>query len=459
MIRRHPVSCVVACLLVMHASGLAQRAPLTLGEAVDRALAHYPSVQAGSAAAAAADASLALARTAYLPRADVVWQANRATRNNVAGLLLPQSIVSSITGPVTAATSASTWNSAAGVLVAWEPVDFGYRSASVRAADATRRAAGAEAALTRLTVAAAASDAFLAIIAADETVRAARAGVERARIFFDVVDARARAGLRPGADAARARAEVAAAESVQARAEQAAAVARAELSRWTGIAPADLVVAADPFLALPPASSPRAAEDAHPVVQALRARVDAAKASADAAAHAYAPRIFIEGTTYARGTGTAADGTVGALNGFETSARNWAAGVNVTFPLLDLPSQRDRHAVEAAREREAAAHYDQARQDLDSERLKAAVTLDATQRIASLTPAQLDAARTAERQARARFESGLGTVAEVADTERLLIDADTSNALAIVGVWRAQIGVAVAAGDLSSVLRSASDRR
>jgi outer membrane protein len=83
---------------------------------------------------------------------------------------------------------------------------------------------------------------------------------------------------------------------------------------------------------------------------------------------------------------------------------------------------------------------------------KAQAVLAAAQRIAMLAPAQLDAARAAEEQARARYDSGLGNIADVADTQRLLTDAEISNGLAMLSVWRAQLGVAAARGDLSPVL-------
>ena len=45
-------------------------------------------------------AGIQLARTAYLPRVDALAQVNRATRNNVFGLLLPQGVIPAISGPV-----------------------------------------------------------------------------------------------------------------------------------------------------------------------------------------------------------------------------------------------------------------------------------------------------------------------------------------------------------------------
>jgi hypothetical protein len=90
---------------------------LTLQEAVDFALKHYPAVRAALERSTAAQAGVGLARTAYLPRADTVWQTNRATDNNITGLLLPQSITAPISGPVPAPTSGrSAWGSAAGLL-------------------------------------------------------------------------------------------------------------------------------------------------------------------------------------------------------------------------------------------------------------------------------------------------------------------------------------------------------
>ena len=73
----------------------------TLEQAVDFALKNYPAVRASLERVRAAEAGVGLARTNYLPRADMLWQVNRATDNNITGLLLPQSVIAPITGAVT----------------------------------------------------------------------------------------------------------------------------------------------------------------------------------------------------------------------------------------------------------------------------------------------------------------------------------------------------------------------
>src|SRR5262249_38299981 len=125
---------------------------LTLNDAVQLALKNYPALRERRARAQAADAGVDVARTAYLPRLDVLWQENRATTNNVFGVLLPQSTIFSMTGPVlgTRSLGESVWGSAVGALLSWEAVDFGQRKANVDAARAQSALAKSQAALSEL---------------------------------------------------------------------------------------------------------------------------------------------------------------------------------------------------------------------------------------------------------------------------------------------------------------------
>src|SRR2546427_12358303 len=122
------------------APALAQPAgsgPLALNDAVQLALKNYPAIKESRARAQAAEEGIGVARTAYFPRLDMLWQENRATQNNVFGLLLPQSIVPQVSGPVLGTRSYNgVWGSAAGVQLSWEAVDFGQRKASMGVARA-----------------------------------------------------------------------------------------------------------------------------------------------------------------------------------------------------------------------------------------------------------------------------------------------------------------------------------
>src|SRR5579863_45660 len=114
-------------------------AGLTITQAVENAVRNYPSIRVSQEQINAASAGIDLARTAYLPRVDALAQVNRATRNNVFGLLLPQNVIPSMSGPVIGTNNLGTaWGSAIGALVSWEPFDFGLRRANVEVANASR---------------------------------------------------------------------------------------------------------------------------------------------------------------------------------------------------------------------------------------------------------------------------------------------------------------------------------
>lgn len=176
---------------------------LKLNAAVELALSNYPSIRASQAQAAAAEAGIDVARVAYLPRMDMLWQQNVATRNNVFGLLFPQSVIPQISGPVSETSSSlqGATGSAGGLLFSWEPFDFGLRRANVGLARAAHKQAGAGVVATRLDVAFAAADAFLGVIAADQVALAAQTNVERMEVFARAVQTLVDNQLRPGVDA------------------------------------------------------------------------------------------------------------------------------------------------------------------------------------------------------------------------------------------------------------------
>src|SRR5262249_19794609 len=106
--------------------------PMNVGQAVASALRNYPAVAVSQEQRKAAAAGIDLARTAYRPGVDSLAQVNRATRNNILGLYFPQGVISPISGPVLGTNNFGTvWGSAVGVLVTWEPFDFGLRRAGV----------------------------------------------------------------------------------------------------------------------------------------------------------------------------------------------------------------------------------------------------------------------------------------------------------------------------------------
>lgn len=450
------IAALVGALTLLPAYAVAQPvpdAPLTLPAAVDAALLTHPAVREARAAALATSGEIDVAQTAYLPRADLLWQVNRATRNNVFGLLLPQPIIPAVSGPVLGAqTLTGVWSSAGGLLVSWEAIDFGRRRAAVDLAKAESGAADARRRVTELEIAAGAADAFLRVVAARAAVDAAQANVQRLEVFTRTVRALVENQLRAGAEQSRAEAELATARNRFIEAERDLELARIALAEAVGAPGAQITVDSGGVLQLPvrpPATSFNAG--VHPRTVAAEARLDAARARDRALDASYFPRVELQSAFSARGVNRQVDGAPNG-NALAFQVPNWAFGASVTFPAFDIFRTRERRDVEANRLQEATANYDRTVQSLQTQEAQARAITAAAFRIAANTPQQLKAARDTDVQARARYDAGLTNVIEVAEAQRLLAQAEAESAVASLAVWRALLAETVVRGDVQPLL-------
>jgi outer membrane protein len=428
----------------------------TLEQAVDFALKNYPAVRASLERVRAAEAGVGLARTNYLPRADVLWQVNRATDNNITGLLLPQSVIAPISGPVPVSTSNQTaWGSAAGLLFSWEPLDFGYRGARVDAARAARNRVSAESSLTRLDVSLATINAYMTLLAAEQTVRAAEADAGRRQELSKSVHVLVDNELRPGADASRADADLARARVNLARAQQQEAISRAFLADILGIADSRVEIQESGLLGAALGRSLEAAPvTGNPAVKLQKARVEESRSQVHVLDRSYYPKLYFQSSVYGRGSGLDPAGRfLGGTEGLTPDRPNWATGVMVTFPVFDIFAIRSKKAIESANERAEEARYDQAIQDLTGQLRRAQASLEGARKVAESTPLELEAARSTESQVRARYQAGLATLVDVSDADSLLVQAEIDDALARLAVWQNLASVAAAQGDLSPFLQ------
>jgi outer membrane protein TolC len=364
-----------------------------------------------------------------------------------------------MSGPVIGSNNLGTaWGSAVGTLVTWEPFDFGLRRASDAAAAAARTQSEAALRRTEFDVTVATADAFVTLIAAQQIVRAAQAGVDRAEVLLETTGALVNAELRPGADRSRAEAETAAARTQVIQAQQAVDIARANLSRFVGLEPAQITLSAGKLLESPSSQpAPALNPAANPASVAQNAVVEQLRAQLRILERSYFPRFYLQGSAYARGTGAGLNGTnLGGLNGLAPSTQDYALGFTVTFPVADRPALRAREAGQAASIRAEEARYRQIATDLQARWNVAVATLEGARNVAANVPAEVSAARAATGQATARYQAGLGNIDEVAEAQRLLTQAEIDDSLARLGIWRGLLGVAAAAGDIRPFVAEAS---
>jgi outer membrane protein TolC len=431
---------------------------ISLNDVVESALREYPQIHVSQEELNASIANVRLARTAYLPRADGLLQANRATRNNIFGTLLPQTIIPPISGPVIGSNNAgSVWGSAIGVLVSWQPFDFGLRHANVIAAGAAKDRADAALLNSQLEVGAAAADAFLTYVAARETVRAASASVDNWTTLLKSIHALTASQLRPGADESRTEAELAMARTQLVYARQAEEESKATLAKFLSQPPAELNLNSGQLLGQLPPTDEQAGFNsaAHPLMEEQKAAVAQSAAQLHALNRTWVPQFTLEGAASARGTGAEMDGRrLPGWNGLGPNVQNYAAGVNVTFSFMDFASI---HAKEAAQS--ATVGAEQAREllidkTLNEQFAKAKATLAAAREVATDTPIELKSALMAFDQAKARYQAGLTPIDDLAQAQRLVVQAEVDDSIARLNVWRALLQLDVARGDLHYFLQA-----
>ncbi len=429
---------------------------MTLEQVMEAAEARYPAIKAAQAQQRAAQGAIGVAKTAYLPRTDLLWQTNRATANNILGLLLPQTVIPSVTGEVLPSDpTRSAWNSAGGALLSWQPFDFGARGAKVEVARQGSEAAKQAASLTKLEVSANAGSAFFDLAAAEQLVTVAQANVRRYESFAKVVHVLVDNSLRPGADAAQADAQLALARNQLIQAQTQETLRRSALAEYLQTTQAQAKIDASQVLAsLPVTDLESTAAMQHPAVleeHALSLQQEAQKRFLD---RSYVPVFSTSGMVFGRGAGTNASGPLpGGTAGLAPDILNWGAGIQVSFAAFDFFNLRDQRRVQEANVEAEHARYNQSVSDVNAALERAQATLAGARQLAANSPVELAAAQTSEQQQQVRYRSGLATVVDVAAAEGVLAQGEGDDAIARLGVWRAELGIAAAQGDLQPFLQ------
>jgi outer membrane protein TolC len=435
---------------------------LTLVHVVQDAERDYPLIHVTEAELNASIANIRLSRTAYLPRVDGLAQFNRATRNNVFGALLPQSIVPPMSGPVINSNNGgSVWGSAAGLLVNWQPFDFGLRRANVQSAVDGKEKADASVRRTKLEVSTAAADAYLTVLVAGQTKQAAQAAVDNWETLRQSVHALASAELRPGADESRIDAEKAVAMTQLALAEEAVETSRATLNKFLVKAGDGSALESSAILSRLPSIMNETVSfqpAANPIMAEQKASVAQSAAQLHAIERSWVPQFNLEAAAYGRGTGAELNGQrLPGANGLAPNVGDYLLGLNISFAFMDFASIHAREVSQAATLSAAQAQEQLAGRELQEQFAQAQASLRATRAVAENTPIELSSAQTSFAQANARYKAGLSPIDDLAQAQRLLVQAQIDDSIARLNVWRTFLHLQAIRGDLQPFLQAASE--
>lgn len=441
------------------------RGPLTLVDVVRLAEKNYPKILQAQAEVRAAGKEVTVQKIReYNPNSlisyqDVVGSHNRLTQTLFSTAVLPSTPGP---GPENVEMRAQAF-SGAGFIIDWAPIDFGLHKARIGLAKAEFGLSQARYSATLLDVTIEAAARYLDALVMQEQVSVAKANTQRFADFSTVVHAQVDAGLKPGADASLADSQLANARNNLIRAQLNFDLARASLAYIVGLGGEMINIDSTGIsTATEPADTQQTAPifEKHPLALVGRAEISTVVAHKRILDKEYYPTfrwlggVNLRGTTFNNNRG---DVQSPNISGIFPVIPNWNVGLIIDLPFFDIIRIHAQKKV--VRERITAAQhaYDLAIQGLKTDDIQARTRVQAASELAANMPVQVEAALMASRQAQARYEAGLATVAQVAEANQILADSRVKLAVANVGVWKALLAVASVHGDLKPFLTEADD--
>jgi outer membrane protein TolC len=431
----------------------------TLRESVELAIANYPNIKNAISRIQAARANITLAKTAYLPNFDLAIQEARNTQNVIAGIVLPQSqnldAIPIQSGKVTSSSSMSSiFSSNYAANFNWLLYDFGKRGANVEYARAAHKLAQNNLKLTELDVAYVCADSYLNAIATQQTIISTQAAYDRMKAAAIAVKSQVDAGLRPGVDAARADFDVSDTKIGLIKAERAYELAKVDLAERMGIAGSQIEVVPDALIKKPTRRYTIPVKmdfSTHPLALVNQSATITRAARVHVIDRTWYPHLWFNSAFWGRGSGAQHQSPPVAAGAIPQVA-NWMAGLQVSFPIMEIFSIKAERRAAYASEMAEKANFDLAIQILEKKDAQARILLNEARKIADETPQLVEAARENEVKVLERYKAGLTNMVSVAEAERILAKAEVEDALAQVEVWRSILAVGYVQGNLKPFL-------
>jgi outer membrane protein TolC len=434
---------------------------LTLPQAIERAVANYPSIKARQAAQLRAAKELDATRAEYLPEAAITSYANFGTNNSVAGTFYPYN--SPVQGGIRPdGIYTPVFGSYAALELSWQAFTFGKAESRIAAAQTEQERAEAEYRNELFRQQIAVADAYMLAVMSERLVRVQESNLRRSEIFYTISQSKAASGLVSGVDSALAAAERSKSLLLLLESRKNAELQRAKLAELVGL-PFGSVVMADTmslFAAVPrdrerSPDSANAAIDQTPPLLLARKTADVSQARAEAIGRSWLPSLRLWGSVFGKGSGVQnSDNSYRSdfASGMAFQALNYTMAVSLRFDLFDFFRTSERAAAEQARSQELRYEYDTKRLEAERRYEYAAQQLRLAITQAQESPVQFAAASASYSQANARYQAGLAPLTELVQSYYILSRADADVAVAYSNAWRALLLKAASVGDVGLVL-------
>ena len=421
---------------------------------LDLAGRNYPSIAAKQAEAEAAKTTVSLEKNSLLPSLDASYQANYATYNNITGMTYPGQVMP-ISGPPSDDNYGAVPGSAASLLFKWSPVTFGQRSAAIAYNEMQYEKQLASVEDEVLKVKFKVAYLYLEMAATEQLINAWQKNIERNAFNLKQVSSLVSAGLRPAVDSLKFKGELSKAKTqlfelqnlLESQKQQMQELLVSENLQ-------DIEISPFFFSALPHSPDDRPDMDStmNPLLKMAELDLKANQARLKQINRSWTPKLEFWGTTYARGSGISFNGTVDKAEGWSFSRYNYGLGLQMTFPLLDLPQVRLQGNRQEALIRSAEQYLRQTKISVGRQETTAMNELSTSLHIAAEVPVEYKASESAYRALQARYHSGLVDYTELIRAQYDLLNAEARLKNASVRAWQSLLKLAIVRGDVSIFL-------
>ncbi len=439
--------------------------PFTLKGAVEYAQQYYPQMLRGQSEVRAATRNVTIQKmNEYLPDALLQYQEILASHNKTSQIFFGSPVFPAISGPSTGNNTDMTpiFFAAGGFSIDWAPLDFGLHKARITLAKALAEQVRKHYASTSLDIALTAANAYLDAVIAIEQVKAAELNLTSFQQFHQVVHAQVEASLKPGADESLALAQLANAQNNLIRAKLSRDLSFANLANSIGLGGKRIDI--NP-IGIAEQNEPANIQKGQPIfedvpiLQASNAALLSAIAQKKVLDKEYYPIFHFLGGVNVRGSGlsptVAGQRQSADASGVLPTVPNYQVALIINWNFLDIFRLHQEKKVQLERIYQQQQDYNLVLQNLRTEDMQARDRVQAALDLAANMPIQVQAAVIATQQAEARYKTGLGSIAQVAQANETLAQSRVQEAIAKVGVWRALLSVASVHGDIQPLLSEA----
>jgi len=418
----------------------AQGQILTMEQAVDAALAKYPTIDAQRAALAGSEASVGVLKANRLPNVRLHDQVDLGTANGLSGSYFSMGLIVPTSG---GRRDENRMDLASGNIALatadWEVYNFGRYAAEDQLALADIAVGKAAVQREQFMLQQAVIGAYLDVLWRGRILQLESRNIARADTVSRIINNLVNNGIRPGLDSSLASVELSRARLSYYEIDEGLRRAFLRLSMLTGRSVNQLEI--DTTFhekALLAQANNMKVVSAHPILSYQNTLLNRQQSEINAIRKAALPRVSLLASGWARGTSLDIDNNYGPLGrGFGYSRTNFLLGIAATVNLTDFRRARSRTEVQQWKIREAGSR-------LDFERLKLENTLASSDSVLSTVRLALQELPTAIRSAEGAYlqrlslyNNGIENILGLTDAMQLLTKVEKQ----AVDIKRSAIGL------------------